>query len=135
MTAFPLPLRIALPAVAAALALALLARYGAIEAKSVTAACLADAKPVWCAWRTILVQVLRSPTLGVLAVGAAIMAHAPVAWLRPGPLTWAALAMAVGLAGLVLYTPVLGAIGLVFGLVRLVRRYPSRSMNGRHKAS
>lgn len=122
MAAFPVPLRNALPAVAAALALALLVRYGAIEAKSVTAACLADAKPAWCAWRAIMVQVLRSPALGMLAVGAAIIAHAPVAWLRPGPVAWAALAVATGLAGLVLYTPVLGAIGLIFGLVRLVRR-------------
>lgn len=122
MTAFPLPLRTALPAVAAALVLALLARYGAIEAKSVTAACLADAKPAWCAWRAIMVQVLRSPALGMLAVGAAIMAHVPIPGLRPGPTVWAALAMAMGLAGLVLYTPVLGAIGLIFGLVRLVGR-------------
>lgn len=121
MTAVPAPLRNALPVVAAALALALLARYGAIEAKTVTAACLADAKPAWCAWRTVLVQVLRSPALGVLAVGAATAAHAPVA--RPWPATaWAALAVAAGLAGLVLYTPILGAVGLIFGLLRLVRR-------------
>lgn len=122
MTVFPVPLRTALPAVAAALALALLARYGAIEAKSVTAACLADAKPVWCAWRTIMIQILRSPVLGILAVGAAIMAHVPNPRLRPGPTAWAALAMAAGLAGLVLYSPILGAIGLIFGLVRLIRR-------------
>lgn len=124
MTAFSVPLRNALPAVAAALALALLARYGAIEAKSVTAACLADAKPAWCAWRVIMVQVLRSPALGMLAVGAAIVAHMPIPGRWPGPTAWAALAMATGLAGLILYTPVLGAIGLVFGLVRLVRGYP-----------
>lgn len=122
MTALPTPLRNALPAVAAALALALLARYGAIEAKSVTAACLADAKPAWCAWRAIMVQILRSPALGILAIGAAIMAHVPSPGLRPGATAWAALAMAAGLAGLVLYSPILGAIGLIFGLVRLVRR-------------
>lgn len=122
MTTLPVPLRNALPVVAAALALALLARYGAIEAKSVTAACLADAKPVWCAWRTVLIQVLRSPALGVLAVGAAVAAHAPAVRLWPGAVAWAMLAVAAGLAGLVLYSPILGAIGLIFGLARLVRR-------------
>lgn len=120
--AVPAPLRNALPAVAAALALALLTRYGAIEAKAVTAACLADAKPAWCAWRAAMSELLRSPALGVLAVGAAVLAHMPNLRLWFGSTAWAAMAMAAGLAGLVLYTPVLGAVGLIFGLVRLVRR-------------
>ncbi len=122
MTAFPVPLRTALPVAVAALALALLARYGAIEAKFVTAACLADAKPAWCAWRAAMSELLRSPALGVLAVGAAVLAHMPNLRLGFGPTAWAALATAAGLAGLVLYTPVLGAVGLIFGLARLVRR-------------
>lgn len=100
-------------AIAAASAMAL--RYYFIEPAAMGQACLASPLPWWCPLRDLVVRAFRSEVFGILA-----LAMAAAALLLPAR-AWGVLAVFAGVFGLVLYNAGLGAVGLLVGLLRVVR--------------
>ncbi|MFN0042133.1 MAG: hypothetical protein ACKVSF_02845 [Alphaproteobacteria bacterium] len=100
-------------ALAAASALAL--RYLFIEPAAMGQVCLVSPAPWWCPLRDFVVRAFRAEGFGFLA-----LAMAGVALFLPGRV-WGVLAVFAGVFGLVLYNAGLGAVGLLVGLLRLIR--------------
>jgi hypothetical protein len=113
-----LAMRRALPwiAIAAAFAVAALARYGLIEPEGYGFRCAAAGGPWWCAPREGLILAFHSRVIGWAAFALGVVAF--VARQRA-----AALAAAVaGACGLVLYNYELSAVGFALGVLVLARR-------------
>lgn len=102
---------------AAALAAVLLTvRLRLVEPDEMAAACAASAAPWYCTVRTLAIQGFVHHGYGYVSVAAALFA-----WLgssRAG----AVLALAAGMAGVVLYDFELAAPGLMAGALLLMRR-------------
>jgi hypothetical protein len=101
---------------AAALGLALVARYLWIEPREMGLACAAVPPPWWCAPRLMAVTVHQWNGWGLTALIAGILALLfRVYWL-------ALIGLVAGLMGLVLYNAGLAAVGLLAALMLIVRR-------------
>lgn len=117
-----------LAAPAAALALALAARYFIVEPASVGLVCDGAPRAVWwCAARLTLIETFR---LGVFGI-ASVVAGAAALWFGR---RLAVTALALGLAGLVLYNAPLAGIGSALGLIVLARQQDPASAPDPRKA-
>lgn len=106
----------AVPLLALGLAMAL--RVWVIEPSHIGHACDPDPWAGWCAARTALIMSFRFGELGWAALAVGVIA---TFWRQP----WLAqLAMALGLAGLVLYSYEPAAVGLLLGLLVVFRPRP-----------
>jgi hypothetical protein len=110
------------PSLAIALGLAVVAgmaayaaRHGAIEPAAIAHACDPDPWRGACAARTLLIHLIAGSWFGWIAV----LAGGWAALSRSR--RWAALALAAGAAGLVLYAPEPAAVGALLGALALVR--------------
>ena len=101
---------------AAALGLALAARFLWIEPKEMGLACLPDPPPWWCTPRLWVVYVHQYNGWGIVALATGIVALVA----RWYPL--ALVGLAAGLVGLVLYNAGLAAVGLIASLLLILRR-------------
>jgi len=121
-----------LVATAASLTAALAVRYGLIEPQALGLACKAAQAPWWCLPREAIIQAFHSGALGFVSLACGVAAHVPWPALvgrgleRLGaaldqPRLYAALALGLGAAGLVLYNASLAAVGFTLGLIRAVR--------------
>ena len=97
------------------LAAALAARYLFIESHWIGQTCEAEGAPLWCWPRYLIVQGFRFQIYGLLSVVAALWSY------MLGGRRAAALAIATGAAGLVLYNAELAALGFLLGLIRFAR--------------
>lgn len=102
-------------AIAAAFAVAALARYGLIEPEGYGFRCTAGG-PWWCAPREALIVAFHSRVIGWLAFACGALAF--VARQR----TTALAAALAGAVGLVLYNYELSAVGFALGVLVLARR-------------
>jgi hypothetical protein len=108
-------LAFAIALAAAAGAAAYAARHGAIEPAAIAHACDPDPWRGACAARTLLIHLIAGSWFGwiaVLAGGWATLSRSR---------RWAALALAAGAAGLVLYAPEPAAVGGLLGALVLAR--------------
>jgi hypothetical protein len=104
-----------------ALALAFVLRIFAIEPSHIGHACDAGPWSGWCAARTTLILTFRFQEIGWAALAAGIVATlVRRAWLGQ-------LALALGFAGLVLYSYEPAAIGALLGALVLIRPRPGSS--------
>lgn len=101
--------------VAAAFAIALLARFLLIEPRNSQLVCSALDGPAWCPLRRALVPFYTFQGFGILSFAAGLFA----AWRWNGAAAVAALML--GAVGLVLYNVELAAAGLILGLITLTR--------------
>ncbi len=101
---------------AVVLASSLAVRFFVIEPAEMGQACLAVQAPWWCPVRNGLVRFFRADGFGFLGVAAGLLAHIL------GSRRWAAGGMVLGAAALVLYNTGLGAVAVLLGLLRAVRR-------------
>lgn len=97
------------------LGLALALRYLVIESHWIGQTCEADAAPLWCWPRYAVVQAFRFQVFGLVSLAAALWSH------MLGGRRAAAVAIAAGAAGLVLYNAELSALGFLLGLIRIAR--------------
>jgi hypothetical protein len=100
----------------AVLALAMVVRFLVIEPRGIGIACLSAPVPWWCGPRDVVVAISRRGGWGMAALLAGILAL--ITGWRPLAMT----AFALGLWGIVLYNAGAAAFGLIFGLLKLVRR-------------
>lgn len=100
----------------AALSLALVMRYVWIESTKIGLTCSALPPPWWCEARYAVIRVHQMDVWGLVALGAGLLALVT----RWYPL--ALLALVFGLIGLVLYNTGLAAVGLLAGLLPILRR-------------
>lgn len=100
----------------AVLALAMAVRFLVIEPRGIGIACLSAPSPWWCSPRDVVVAISRGGGWGVAALLAGILGL--VTGWRP----LAVVAFVLGLWGVVLYNAGAAAFGLIFGLLKLVRR-------------
>ncbi|MFO0995830.1 MAG: hypothetical protein U1F33_04035 [Alphaproteobacteria bacterium] len=106
---------LAIAGAAAVLLLGLAVRFFFIEPAEMGQACLAGEAPWWCPLRDGLVRFFRADGFGFLAVAAGLLAH------LMGSRRWAAGAVLLGAAALVLYNTGLGAVAFLLGVLRMVR--------------
>lgn len=90
-------------------------RFLLIEPHEIGHLCLQAEAPWWCAARSGLAAVFRTQAFGV-----ASLAAGGWAWWR-GDARWAAAAMLIGAAGLMLYNTNLAAPGVLLGIIALAR--------------
>jgi hypothetical protein len=97
------------------LGLAAVFRYLVVEPRSMGFACSETPQPWWCAPREIIIQAHLKNVWGFVAAISGVVALL----LRQ---RWAApIAVITGLAGIVLYDTSLASLGLLLGLLRLLR--------------
>ena len=106
---------------AAVLAGAAALRFLLIEPHEVGHLCLQGDAPWWCLVREGTVSAFRSQAFGWLSLAAGCWA-----WWRESA-RWAAAAMLVGAAGLMLYNTNLAAPGVLLGIVMLAKGARPRS--------
>ena len=99
-----------------ALGLALVTRYVWIESTEIGLSCGVASPPWWCELRYIVIRTHQLDGWGLVALGAGLLSLLT----RWYPL--ALLALVVGLTGLVLYNTGLAAVGLLAGLLVIIRR-------------
>lgn len=102
-------------ALAAILAATAALRFLLIEPHDIGHLCLQADAPWWCAARGAVAAAFRSQAFGALGLACGLWA-----WLRGEP-RWAAAAMLVGGAGLMLYNTNLAAPGVLLGIIVLAR--------------
>jgi hypothetical protein len=100
----------------ATLALALVTRYVWIESTEIGLTCSALPPPWWCEARYVVIRIHQLDGWGLVALAAGLLGLVT----RWYPL--ALLALAVGLVGLVLYNTGLAAVGVLAGLLLILRR-------------
>ena len=100
----------------AALGLALVTRYVWIESTEIGLSCGVASPPWWCELRYVVIRTHQLDGWGLVALGAGLLSLLT----RWYPL--ALLALVVGLIGLVLYNTGLAAVGLLAGLLLIIRR-------------
>jgi hypothetical protein len=101
---------------AAALTLALVTRYVWIESTEIGLTCSVVPPPWWCELRFAVIMVHQHEGWGLATLAAGVLALLT----RWYPL--ALLALVVGMLGLVLYNTGLAAVGLLAGLLLILRR-------------
>ena len=112
LTSFALRAWLGLVAVLAATAAL---RFLLIEPHEIGHLCLQSEAPWWCAVREGLAIAFRSQAFGLLSLAAGAWG-----WWK-GDARWAAVAMLVGAAGLMLYNTDLAAPGVLAGIIVLAR--------------
>lgn len=100
----------------ASFGIALGLRFLLIEPPHFAWVCQAAAPPWWCPLRAGAILFLRAQGLGLIALGAGLLAM----WRGSTPA--ALIAVACGTAGLVLYGPEASAGGVLLGAVAVARR-------------
>jgi hypothetical protein len=99
-----------------ALALALVTRYVWIESTEIGLSCAAAPAPWWCEPRYVVIRIHQLDGWGMVALAAGLSSLL-TRWY------WLALvALVVGMIGLVLYNTGLAAVGLLAGLLLILRR-------------
>jgi hypothetical protein len=107
---------------AASIALAQLLRHQVIEPDTVGAACAQDG-PFWCPLRTGLIMVTEKGGFGWLAIAGALLALAAlIAGRTPATRVCAAVALAAGGFGMVLYNATIAAPAVVLAVICLTWR-------------
>jgi hypothetical protein len=107
-------------AVAAVLAATAALRFLLIEPHEIGHLCLQAEAPWWCAARGALAAAFRSQAFGALSLACALWS-----WRRRD-VRWAAAAMVVGAAGLMLYNANLAAPGVLLGVIVLAQARSAR---------
>lgn len=90
-------------------------RFLLIEPHEIGHLCLQDSAPWWCELRSGLAVAFRSQAFGIVSLAAGVWA-----WWRADA-RWAAAAMLIGAAGLMLYNTNLAAPGVLLGIIALAR--------------
>lgn len=101
--------------VAATFAAATAVRYALIESDPIVHLCGSAGAPSWCAPRSFAIAVLGTSGLAVIAVATALAA------LLTRSSGWALAAACLGMIGLVLHSPVSGALAFLLGVLVLAR--------------
>jgi hypothetical protein len=112
LTSFPLRVWLGLVAILAATAAL---RFLLIEPHEIGHLCLQTDAPWWCGVRDGVAIAFRSQAFGWLSLAAGLWA-----WWRSDA-RWAAAAMLVGAAGLMLYNTDLAAPGVLLGIIVLAK--------------
>jgi len=102
-------------AVAAAFALALLARFQLVEPRGAELICSGLNPPGWCPLRTALVPVFTFQGFGLASLAAGLLA------MRGGSAAWGVAALLFGAAGMVLYNVEAASVGTILGLIAVTR--------------
>ena len=108
-------------ALAAALGATAALRFLLIEPHDIGHLCLQADAPWWCALRGAVATAFRSQAFGGVSLACGLWA-----WLRTDA-RWAAAAMVVGAAGLMLYNTDLAAPGVLLGIIALAQRGRARA--------
>jgi len=108
-------------ALAATLAATAALRFLLIEPHDIGHLCLQTDAPWWCAVRGGIAAAFRSQAFGGLSLACGLWA-----WFR-GDARFAAAAMVVGAAGLMLYNTDLAAPGVLLGIIALAQRGRARA--------
>lgn len=97
-------------------------RFLLIEPHEIGHLCLESDAPWWCGVRSGVVAAFRSQAFGWLSLAAGLWA-----WWK-ADVRWAAVAMLVGAAGLMLYNTNLAAPGVLFGVIALAQGGRARAV-------